>query len=111
VVFAGTPYDLVVSASPSLRTREDLSALTGSSGPAKDACVGNLVERYAAPYVRGTIESAALEQPTAMMGSPVDDCFVRIFSAQSEKQNTVLDSAELQARTEAFTRTCLSPIK
>jgi hypothetical protein len=105
VVFAMTPYDLVVSVSPSLRTREGLSLLTGSSGPTKDACVGNLVERYAAPYVSGTIESATLEHPAPMEGSPIDDCFVRIFSGGSQ-QRTVLDSAELQARTDAFARAC-----
>jgi uncharacterized protein YecT (DUF1311 family) len=107
VVFAMTPYDLVVSVSPSLRTREDLSVLTGSSGPTKDACVGSLVERYAAPYISGTIESATLEHPTAMAGSPIDDCFVRIFSGGGSQQKTVLDSAELQARTDAFARACL----
>ena len=111
VVFAITPYDLVVSVSPSLRTREGLSVLTGSSGPMKDVCVGSLVERYTAPYISGTIESATLEHPTAMAGSPIDDCFVRIFSAGSSPQETVLDSAELQARTDAFARACLTPIR
>jgi uncharacterized protein len=111
VVFAVTPYDLVVSVLPSLRTREDLSALTGNSGPTRDACVGSLVQRYVAPYVTGTIESATLGHPAGMVGSPIDDCFMRIFSIGSEQQKTVLDSAELQTRTDAFTRACLIPIR
>jgi uncharacterized protein len=111
VVFAVTPYDLVVSVSPSLRTREDVPALTGNSGPTRDACVGSLVERYAAPYVTGAIESATLGHPTGMVGSPIDDCFVRIFSVGSEQKKIVLDRAELQARTDAFTRVCLIPIR
>jgi len=104
-----TPYDLVgVGFPPSLRTREGLSVLTGSSGPTKDACVGSLVERYAAPYISGTIERAPRwsTQPR-WAGSPIDDCFVRIFSGEGSQQKTVLDSAELQARTDAFARACL----
>jgi uncharacterized protein len=111
VVFAVTPYDLVVSVSPSLRPREGLSVLTGSSGPTKDACIGSLVERYATPYVSGAIESATLEQPTAMAGSPIDDCFVRIFSAEGSQQKTVLDSGELHAKKDAFERACLTPVR
>jgi uncharacterized protein len=107
VVFAVTPYDLVVSVSPSLRTRDDVSVLTGSSGPTKDACVGSLVERYAAPYDSSIIESATLEHPIGMVGSPIDDCFARIFSVGAEQQKVVLDSAELQARTDAFMRACV----
>jgi hypothetical protein len=42
-----------------------------------------------------------------MAGSPIDDCFVHIFSAGGSQQKTVLDSAELQARTDAFARACL----
>jgi uncharacterized protein YecT (DUF1311 family) len=112
VVFAVTPYDLVVSISPSLRTREGLDLLTGRSGPTKDACVGSLVERYAPPYTGGTIEHGTLEQATAMAGSPIDDCFVHIFSARDGgPQKTVLDRAELQSKTDAFARACLSPVR
>jgi uncharacterized protein len=111
VVFAVTPYDLVVSVSPSLRTREDVSVLTGRSGPTRDACVGSLVERYGAPYVSGTIESATLEHPTGMIGSPIDDCFVRTFGVGGEQPKIVLDRAELQAKTDAFTRACLTPTR
>jgi uncharacterized protein len=112
VVFAVTPYDLVVSISPSLRTLEGLALLTGRSGPTRDACVGSLVERYAAPYTSGTIERATLERATAMAGSPIDDCFVRIFSArEGSPQKTVLDRAELQSKTDAFAQACLSPVR
>jgi uncharacterized protein YecT (DUF1311 family) len=111
VVFAITPYDLVVSVSPSLRTKEGLSALTGSSGATKDACVGRLVERYAAPYVNGTIDRAALTLPIATAGSPIDDCFARIFSAGGSQQKTVLDSTELRLKTDAFARRCLTQAK
>jgi uncharacterized protein len=107
VVFAITPYDLVVSVSPLLQPKEGLSALTGSSGATKDACVGSLVEHYAPPYVSGTIYRAALEFPTTMAGSPIDDCFARIFRGGGSQQKTVLDSAELHVKTGAFARGCL----
>jgi uncharacterized protein YecT (DUF1311 family) len=111
VVFAITPYDLVVSVSPLLQPKEELSGLTGSSGATKDACVGRLVERYQAPFVSGTIDRAVLELPTTMAGSPIDDCFTRIFIAGGGQQKIVLDRSALHEKTDAFARACLAQIK
>jgi uncharacterized protein YecT (DUF1311 family) len=111
VEFAITPYDLVVSVLPLLQSKEDLSALTGSSGATKDACVGRLVERYGPPYVSGTIDRAVLELPTTMAGSPIDDCFTRSFIVGGGQQKIVLDSAELHVKTDAFARGCLTQVK